>query len=493
MDSQPPSPDSPRLLIIDDNRAIHADFRKVLIPAESTAALDALEEQLFGEVRAESEAPSFLVDSAYQGREGLEKVSAAHQRGRPYAVAFVDMRMPPGWDGLETIQHLWEVDPALQIVICTAYSDHSWQDILRKLGQRDGLLILKKPFDGIEVSQMAQALTQKWTLRRALDARLAQLETLVGERTHELERANERLQQEMRARSQMEIELRLAQKLEAVGRIAAGVAHELNTPIQFVSDSTHFVREGLADLLKLLEVYAELALAAGRGAPTADLLAEVRGLAEEIDLPYLIANAPVALDRCVEGLGRVSAIVRSMREFAHPDHHEMQPADLNRALQSTLAVAQSEYKDWADLELTLGELPPVVCHLGEINQAVLNLVVNAAHALEDAAGAGAARGVLSVRTFCEGAMAVIAIGDTGPGIAAEIRDKVFDPFFTTKAVGRGTGQGLAIARTVVVDKHQGQLTFVTEPGKGTVFEIRLPILGRGGAASETPAALQIAG
>jgi signal transduction histidine kinase len=193
------------------------------------------------------------------------------------------------------------------------------------------------------------------------------------------------------------------------------------------------------------------------------------------DLDFIVENASLAIDSAIDGLGRIATIVRSMKEFAHPDQAGKTAADLNRAIQSTLVVAHNEYKYVAEINTEFGELPPVECYLGEINQVVLNLVINAAHAIADVVKDTANLGKLTVRTRLDGEEVEIAIGDTGTGIPEAARDKIFDPFFTTKEVGKGTGQGLAIAYSVIVKKHGGTLRFETECGKGTTFFIRLPI------------------
>lgn len=465
---------NPRLLVIDDNRAIHGDFRKILTTASSNAHLDALESELFGEPPPPTR-PDFEIDSAYQGQEGLERVERALAEGRPYQVAFVDVRMPPGWDGVETIERLWQVDPALQVVICTAYADYQWADIASRLPHGDQFLILKKPFDPIEVLQMAQALGGKWRLQRELEAQLHNLDHQVQQRTAELRAANERLRAEIAQREQMELELRLAQKLEAVGQLASGIAHEINTPIQYVGDSVHFLQTAFEDLQTLLDRYREGIAALARDPRQAGLVAAIQEAEELADLDYLRDNVPGALARTLEGIGHVAHIVRAMKEFAHPDQREKSPGDLNKALLTTLTVARNEYKYVADVETDLGELPPVLCYPSDLNQVFLNLVVNAAHAIAEAAGDGARRGKITIATRRDGDWVEIAIADTGGGIPDAIRDRVYDPFFTTKPVGKGTGQGLAIARSIVVDKHQGTLHFTSAPGQGTTFYIRLPV------------------
>lgn len=220
---------SRRILVIDDNAAIHDDFRKIFTYAKSET-LDDAESAFFNETPEGAEIDLDIeIDSAHQGQEGLQKVITAIRQGMPYAMAFVDMRMPPGWDGLTTIERIWEVSPDLQIVICSAYSDNSWTDICKRLGRSDRLLILKKPFDNAEVCQLALALTEKWNLARRAKLKREDLERLVAERTRDLE--------------EKDIVLRQKYKLEAVGALAGGVAHEFNNLLQAIRGYTCFARE----------------------------------------------------------------------------------------------------------------------------------------------------------------------------------------------------------------------------------------------------------
>jgi two-component system, NtrC family, sensor kinase len=468
-----------RILVIDDTREIHGSFRRILCRTRkpSQKKMDALEAALFGDTPAPAPEPiTFAMDSAYQGQEGLELVRQALATGKPYALAFVDMRMPPGWDGVETISHLWAEDPDLQVVICTAYADQSWADVLRALGDRESLLILKKPFDNIEVAQMASALTRKWTFQQQLRSRMDDLEAIVQKRTRSLNELNEKLQLEMAERTRMEAELRLAQKLESVGQLAAGIAHEINTPLQYVGDSVHFLRDSFGDLLGVTAAFracvAELAGQAGHE----ELVVRAEQALEAGDLDYLQESVPRGLDRALKGLEHVSSIVRALKEFAHPGQKEKALGDLNRALENALIVSRNEYKFVADIETQLAEIPQVLCELSELNQVFLNLIINAAHAIGDVVRASEKKGTIRVSTQLLGGDTVrVTIADTGGGIPEAIRDRIFDPFFTTKPVGKGTGQGLAIARSIVVDKHGGRLSFESEPGRGTAFFIDLPV------------------
>jgi two-component system, NtrC family, sensor kinase len=466
---------SHRILIVDDNHAIHADFHKIFAPPDATSgALDDLEAALL-DLPAPSAppAPPFELVSAHQGREALDHVVASIADQRPFAVAFVDMRMPPGWDGLETIERIWEVDPDIQVVICSAYSDHSWSELRARLGARESLLILKKPFDTLEVAQCAHALTTKWTLARRVRAHVDELEATVASRTQQLVQANAALADHIRVRERMETELRLSQKLEAVGQLAAGVAHEINTPIQYVADNLQFLRDGMVALSTMAS--AMLAAAeSSRTAATAQLVDQLATLANAAELDYLCREIPPSLDSVHDGVARIAKIVRAMKELAHPGPREATAIDLARALQNALEVTAATYRYVADVETEFAAMPPVVCFGSDLNQVFLNLIVNAAHAMEDK---HAGRGRLGIRTSVDGDYAVIAISDTGSGIPDANRERVFDAFFTTKEVGRGTGQGLAISRSIVVDRHGGTLTFDSRLGTGTTFYVRVPIAG----------------
>jgi two-component system, NtrC family, sensor kinase len=256
-----------------------------------------------------------------------------------------------------------------------------------------------------------------------------------------------------------------AERLESMGRLAAGIAHEINTPVQYVGDSVYFIRDAIAELLDGASAPAATgsAPAATGSAPADSAFAQVR------------TEVAAAVERAIEGLERITEIVRSMKDFSYPDQTETSGFDLNRAVQSTLVVARNTYKYVADVATHLGELPLVSCFGGLINQVILNLVINAADAIADKVKDTGARGLITVRTYLEGNQAVIAVSDSGLGIPHLIRSHIFDPFFTTKEVGRGTGQGLSLCRNIVVKAHGGSLTFDTRVGEGTTFYVRLPL------------------
>ncbi len=284
----------------------------------------------------------------------------------------------------------------------------------------------------------------------------------------------------------MEVQLRQAQKLEAIGQLAAGVAHEINTPTQFVTDNVHFLQDSCADLKKLIEAQSELIDAMAGHDAMAQQLGKLRALSEEVDIAYLLEEIPAAIRQTLEGTDRIAQIVRAMKEFSHPGSDTKTPINLNDAIASTLTVARNEWKYVADVEQRFDpDLPLVPCLPGDFNQVVLNLVVNAAHAISEAAESPDHKGVITIRTRRSGDSAEISISDTGCGIPQDLREKIFDPFFTTKDIGKGTGQGLAIAHAVIVDKHAGTLQVDSELGQGTTFTITLPLDGgeNGGAGS----------
>lgn len=266
-----------------------------------------------------------------------------------------------------------------------------------------------------------------------------------------------------RTRALLEAELRQSQKLDSLGTLAGGIAHEINTPTQYVGDNLRFLKDAFANLSEAVR-----ALRRGETPP---------------DVEFLLSETPLAIDQSLDGIERVRQIVAAVKEFSYPDAKEKAPADLHAAINTTLTVSRNQWKYVADVETRFApDLPAVPCHIGEINQVVLNLVVNAAHAIE---AKGEGRGLITVSTRRDGEFAEIVFSDTGTGVPREIADRVFDPFFTTKPPGKGTGQGLAISRTIVVKKHGGTMTLNSAPGGGAEFTIRLP-LGPVPAVPATP-------
>jgi PAS domain S-box-containing protein len=307
--------------------------------------------------------------------------------------------------------------------------------------------------------------------------------TAIIEEQRDKRALQEQLYTEMRERERIAIELRLAQKLESVGRLAAGIAHEINTPIQYVGDSAYFLKSAVADLQQLTEVYRGAVEALFRGESPQLVRANLTQIDALVDKQFIDVEIPQAFARTLEGVERVTSIVRAMKEFAHPDAQEQSPADINHAIETTLLVARNEYKYHARVDTELRELPAVVCNVNELNQVFLNLIVNAAHAIESA-GRDASSGLIQIRTNAVEESVEIIIEDNGCGIPQENLDRVFDPFFTTKEIGKGTGQGLAIARSIVVEKHAGTIAVDSAVGNGTKMTLRLPTAGRKGISGK---------
>jgi PAS domain S-box-containing protein len=283
--------------------------------------------------------------------------------------------------------------------------------------------------------------------------------------------------QDVTERNQMEVELRHGQKLQAVGELAAGIAHEINTPIQFVGDNVRFLSDAFSGLIALLQKHEQTYDALCDQYPS-QVRQQIQTARETADIQFLRKEIPAALDQTLDGVGRVATIVQALKKFSHADlGNEKTAANLNEAIESTLVVARNELKYVAEVETVFADLPPVLCHLGDLNQVLLNLLINAAHSIGEAVAQTGKKGRIRVETSSEGESVVVAISDTGAGIPLEIRSRIFEPFFTTKAVGKGSGQGLALARAIVVEKHGGSLTFESEVGKGSTFYVRIPFNG----------------
>ena len=281
--------------------------------------------------------------------------------------------------------------------------------------------------------------------------------------------------QDVTERKRLEAQLHQAQRLEAVGQLAAGIAHEINTPIQYVGDNMRFIQDAFAARQFVLANFGELLQAAEEGRVTPNLVAAVRRTVEESEMDFLAEEIPKAIAQSLDGTERVAVIVRAMKEFAHPGQQQKAIADLNKSLANALVVARNEIKYVADVQTDFGDLPPILCHIAELNQVFLNLLTNAADAIREVMKQDNQKGLIRVSTRPVDGCAVISISDSGCGIPENIQRRVFDPFFTTKDVGRGSGQGLAIARATVVEKHGGSIWFEPNLPRGTTFVVSLPM------------------
>lgn len=433
------SDDAGRVLVVDDNPSIHADFRKVLTVADpSVDALSSLEDAIFA-TETPHVALRFIVDTAFQGQEALERVLAARAEGAAYALAFVDIRMPPGWNGVETAAQLLRADPHLQLVLCTAHSDYRWEEIFGALGGTDRVLILKKPFSVIEVQQLAYSLLMKWRLVRVSAHQMSELEERVAVRTLELSRANEHLRREMVERARVEEELRRAQRLESLGRLAAGLGHEINNPLNFVSGSIEMLD---AELTRLRSRIPE---------------EQWRHLDE------VVRTAAV-------GVGRIAQIVSNIKLFSRPPDSPSEAVDIWKTL--TWSVKMVEDRLGADVELIidLADVPPVLGKRIEIEQVFINLLENAVQAVTEKGGP---KQRIRVSTRADEDAVVVEIADTGPGLPPDALDKIFDPFFTVKAPEQGTGLGLAVCHAIVTGLG-GRIDIRNDAAGGAVVTVRLP-------------------
>ncbi|HVV69998.1 MAG TPA: ATP-binding protein, partial [Verrucomicrobiae bacterium] len=427
-----------RILIVDDNPAIHEDFRKVLKgDLQPNAELLQAEEALFGAGSATSGRAEFHLESAHQGQEALEKVRQASGEGKPFAMAFVDVRMPPGWDGVETVKRIWEVDPDLQVVICTAYSDYSWEEMLERLGCSDNLVILKKPFDNVEVLQLTHAFTRKWELTRQAQLKLEELTRLVTARTSALESTNADLKREMQERVHAERQLRQAQKMEAVGQLAAGVAHDFNNILTVI--------HGHASMLKIR---------LGDQGPHAKSLSEIANSAE-----------------------RAANLVRQLLAFSRKQLLQFRNVEIGEVIRSVSSMLRQLVGEHISLETECAAgLPPVFADRGMIEQVIVNLTVNARDAMPRGGRIVVQSGLV---TFTEaevschpegrpGEFVCLSVADNGCGMDANILAHLFEPFFTTKEVGKGTGLGLATVYGIV-KQHQGWIDVKSQVNTGTTF------------------------
>lgn len=447
---------SRRILVIDDNRAIHDDFRKILTGGSTSSRnLADAEAALFGDQSQHDPAAGFEIESAYQGQEGLECVQRALGAGRPFAVAFIDVRMPPGWDGIETTAQIWKTDPDLQVVICTAYSDYSWDDMVARVGQSDRLLILKKPFDNIEVSQLAHALTEKWRLLQAAKVKTRELESAVLARTGELQAANVKLKAEMSEREKTEAALRQSQKMEALGQLAGGIAHDFN------------------NLITIIQGYAQ----------------------------YLISEQPQtsdaleSLQMIVGATDRAAKLTAQMLMFGRKKRIQPRHLDLNTVITELGKLMERILGE--DISLQVECLAPALPVYGDpamIEQVVLNMAVNARDAMPQG---GKLKIFVEEITLTEadtrrnvraraGRFACVRVADTGCGIAAEALPHLFEPFYTTKEPGKGTGLGLATAYGII-NSHNGWIEVDSQPGAGANFRVYLPMDDSAKGVPTTPA------
>lgn len=542
MKSTEPTPNH-RILVIDDNPSIHTDFRDILCASNSGgAASDKLEAAIFDEDTPTENRTHFELNSAFQGQEGLEMVEQSLHENRPYAMAFVDVRMPPGWDGIETVSRIWAVDPEIQIVVCTAYSDYSWQEMRAKVGQPDSLLIVKKPFDNVEVQQLAHALTKKWLLNKQAALQMAELarvneslamseerfskafhesplpsgiqslpdqrfvdvnqrladvtgykcEELIGRTAAELglwekpaltnvwygdllghvmvhdREANIRnkagavremlvslapvtlggqphallLSQDVSERALLERQLRQAQKMEAIGQLAAGVAHDFN------------------NILTVIQGHSGL-------------------MQQQLDAD---SQKNKSLEQICRAANRAASLVRQLLMFSRKQVMQYRYLDLNKSLSNSIQMLERLVGEHVQIEFRPQEpLPAIHADSSMMEQIAMNLAVNARDAMPNGGKVSITTCVQTIHRAPtpmdpdqrDGEFVCLTFSDSGSGMDTEILGRIFEPFFTTKPVGKGTGLGLSTVFGIV-RQHQGWLEVESRPNKGTTFRVYFP-------------------
>ena len=557
-----------RLLIIDDNPAIHEDIRKILgPPAEPSQTFHASKARLFDAPLAQFEQAGYEIDSAYQGKEGLDQVRHAHETGRPYALVFVDVRMPPGWDGIETISRLWQITPELQVILCTAYSDYSWKEMIQRLGKSDNLVILKKPFDTIEVLQLAHALTEKWSLNHHLHTRLRELDLAVGRRTAELQAANEQLKREIAERQQMEKALRHSEErfskafkaspiplaiqslceetfvdanpsfyqltgftpAELLGHTAQEF-HLWTEPVESCALLEHFsqhksvrnlprrlrtkagqFRETLLSV-ELLELDGEKLLlllaqdvteqhtlenqlrqvqkmeavgqlAAGVAHDFNNILTGIQGHTSLLLVQKSLDNTDRKTLKTIAAAGdRAGKLVRQLLTFSRKQFAKMALLHLGDTLANIADMLHSVLPE--NIVLTINHpptLPQINADGGMMELMIMNLAVNARDAMPAGGKLTISAELVEIspaqlspnRGARPGRFLCLSVSDTGCGMNPDILSHIFEPFFTTKPVGKGTGLGLATVYGIV-KQHDAWLEVQSQPGQGSCFRIFLP-------------------
>jgi two-component system sensor histidine kinase/response regulator len=435
-----------RILVIDDNKAIHEDFRKILCPAKSAPAGMAEDEaELFGDTASSIKLPEFRIDSAFQGQEGLELIEKSLREDRPYAMAFVDVRMPPGWDGVETTAKIWQKHPDLQVVICTAYSDYTWEDMLKKLGYSDRLIILKKPFDYIEVLQLAISMTEKWRLYHQAKLQLNDLERMVQARTSELEKANSKL---MSANELLMVAKEKTQKMAEAALVAS------RTKSEFLANMSHEIRTPMNGVIGLIELLLDTTLSP--------------------DQRKFATNIKTSADSLL-------TIINDILDFSKIEAGKMTfekvGFDLHEVVENSAALL-SPHAEAKEVSLTCSISPAVNSQLvgdpSRLRQILLNLLGNAVKFTE--------RGgvTLTVRQAeTPGDQVYFSVSDTGIGLSEEAQKNLFQSFTqadasTTRRYG-GSGLGLAICRKLV-ELMGGSIGVESSLGKGSTFWFTLPLI-----------------
>ena len=458
-----------RILIIDDDEGVRETYTGIFMPEDEFDVLS-LGKQLFDKEELENfplETKTYDVCLAENGSKGVERVIEAREKGMPFAVAFIDMKMP-GLNGAETSKKIWKIDPDIKIVIVTAYSEYTPEDIISVTG-RDDIFYLRKPFNYEEILQFARALTNEWNLERSRD----DLEKNLKAANEELADMNDNLKTKVQQQAAMIVQ---TEKMASVGILAAGVAHEINNPLSFVNSNLTTIKNYLKRIFPLYEKTAKVeSFLKTLTVPEADeLLKDLTAFKAENKLQIIFNDLDCIADESIEGIGRIKTIVRDLKNFTRFDEAEFEKTDINEAIETTLHMVWNELKCKVTVEKKLGDLPKIQCYPQKINQVFMNLLINAAQAIEKTGSITIETELVHKGRRAGDRFVEINISDTGCGIPSEHISRLYDPFFTTKPVGTGTGLGLSIVYEII-QAHNGKISVRSRPEEGTRFTIQLPL------------------
>jgi two-component system NtrC family sensor kinase len=461
--------DNNRILVVDDDPGVRESYREILSPFPRE---DVLGEgaSLFDEPNRGTESvprKQYDVVLTDRGEEGVKAVEKAMEQANPFAAAFVDMSMP-GIDGAETARRIWTIDPNIGIVIVTAYSEYTPDDIIRVTG-KDDIFYLRKPFNPEEIKQFARALTNRWNLERERESLSSELERA----NEELEDMNKNLEKKVEEQASLLIQ---SEKMASIGLLAAGVAHEINNPISYISGNLTTMKKYSTRVVDFLKRYKELEtyIHESETDKISTLLEEIKIFMENQKIEFILEDMVDLAQESLEGTNRIRKIISDLKTFSRGDQAEPKQINLNETIDEALTIIWNELKYRAEIVKDYGELPEVRCFPQKLSQAFMNILMNAAQAIEK-------KGTIKIvsRYVRDGpragdARVEIRISDTGRGISKKDIPKIFDPFFTTKPVGQGTGLGLSITYDIIT-AHGGEIMVESEKGKETTFTIRLPL------------------
>jgi two-component system NtrC family sensor kinase len=458
------------VLIIDDDERVRQAYVHILSPCAVNQELESRGRTLFGEDQPSSanNPAGFEVTTAGTGQQGIEAVRCGLARKKRFAAAFIDMKMP-SLNGAETARRIWELDPQIKIVIVTAFSEYSPEDIIRIIGRKD-LLYLRKPFNSEEIRQLAVALTQQWNMEQERDRSCKELKKA----HNQIAAINQNLKELVHQRTAQLIQ---AEKMVSIGTLAAGVAHEINNPFACINANVGTMGEYVAKVRELLSHLKGLETD-GNSPPMEDAGDQLKVLKEFIqqeEFDYILADIDDLVGECRHSVQRVKRIVDALRSFSQPGQEGKQRVSVHDILEDTIEVAWNSIKDTADVVKEYEtDLPMIDCNRQNLGQVFMNLMMNAIQAIED-------RGTIKIQTRRIKSLGLnmapgveIQISDNGSGIPEQVISKIFDPFFTTKPVGQGTGLGLSTAYDIIA-KHGGRITVESQAGQGTTFHIQLPL------------------